>query len=242
MSGLLRPTRPLLAALCLAWRVSELERSVTYSKAVHRAHRGLSIMTSQPGTPSTSVVSEADQGLKRRRMAEASEAGPSQKKPKILVTQDIESTVPEEAAAQNSSNALASKNQARRNQTRRTGRERRERNKEQGMRRGTRPEGEEVQDSDEPKGPRLPKRQCALLIGYCGSGYSGMQWYVISNYFSYQLYKTTGNCFRQPEPHIRTIERVLFDALVKAGAVSQDNADNPTKAYFPSCIYIFLLV
>jgi tRNA pseudouridine38-40 synthase len=26
-----------------------------------------------------------------------------------------------------------------------------------------------------PKAPRLPKRQCALLIGFCGSGYSGMQ-------------------------------------------------------------------
>ena len=29
-----------------------------------------------------------------------------------------------------------------------------------------------------PKAPRCPKRQCALLIGFCGSGYSGMQMYV----------------------------------------------------------------
>jgi len=28
-----------------------------------------------------------------------------------------------------------------------------------------------------PKPPRYPKRQCALLIGFCGSGYSGMQMY-----------------------------------------------------------------
>lgn len=28
-----------------------------------------------------------------------------------------------------------------------------------------------------PKAPRYPKRQCALLIGFCGSGYSGMQMY-----------------------------------------------------------------
>jgi tRNA U38,U39,U40 pseudouridine synthase TruA len=34
--------------------------------------------------------------------------------------------------------------------------------------------------------------------------------------------------YRQPE-HTRTIEGVLFNALVKVGAVSQDNADNPTK-------------
>jgi tRNA pseudouridine38-40 synthase len=26
-----------------------------------------------------------------------------------------------------------------------------------------------------PKALRYPKRQCALLLGFCGSGYSGMQ-------------------------------------------------------------------
>ena len=44
-------------------------------------------------------------------------------------------------------------------------------------RRGTRnhevAEGEK--STDQPKALRLPKRQCALLIGFCGSGYSGMQ-------------------------------------------------------------------
>ncbi|KAF8202256.1 pseudouridine synthase [Pholiota molesta] len=66
------------------------------------------------------------------------------------------------------------------------------------------PEGDPI-----PKAPRYPKRQCSLLIGFCGSGYSGMQ--------------------IQPD-HTRTIEGVLFNALVKVGAVSQDNADNPLKA------------
>ncbi|KAI0358116.1 tRNA pseudouridine synthase, partial [Trametes cingulata] len=33
----------------------------------------------------------------------------------------------------------------------------------------------------------------------------------------------------QPDPKVRTIEGVLFDALIKIGAVSQDNSDNPTK-------------
>lgn len=36
--------------------------------------------------------------------------------------------------------------------------------------------------------------------------------------------------FRQPEnAKVRTIEGTLFDALVKVGAVSQDNADDPVK-------------
>ena len=35
--------------------------------------------------------------------------------------------------------------------------------------------------------------------------------------------------FSQPGPVPLTIENVLFNALVKVGAVSQDNADNPTK-------------
>lgn len=47
-------------------------------------------------------------------------------------------------------------------------------------RRGTRPEGEEAPppENGEPKAPRLPKRPCALLIGFCGDGYNGMQMYV----------------------------------------------------------------
>ncbi|KAH9926961.1 pseudouridine synthase [Fomitopsis serialis] len=76
-------------------------------------------------------------------------------------------------------------------------------------RRGTRREDAEPRDSEEPKTPRLPKRPCVLLLGFCGSGYSGMQF--------------------QPDQSVRTIEGVLFDALVRVGAVSQDNADNPTK-------------
>ncbi|KAF8268812.1 pseudouridine synthase [Lactarius quietus] len=57
------------------------------------------------------------------------------------------------------------------------------------------------------KSPRLPKRQSAILLGFCGTGCAGMQ----------------------IQPDARTIEGVLFDALVRVGAVSSDNADNPTK-------------
>ena len=52
-----------------------------------------------------------------------------------------------------------------------------------GRRRGTRPEGEDgtvkaednLTDDGKEKEARLPKRRCALLIGFCGSGYRGMQ-------------------------------------------------------------------
>lgn len=50
-----------------------------------------------------------------------------------------------------------------------------------GRRRGMRQDGlQEDQEGSHredhtPKAPRLPKRQCALLIGYCGTGCSGMQ-------------------------------------------------------------------
>ncbi|KAG5635784.1 hypothetical protein H0H81_010127 [Sphagnurus paluster] len=74
-------------------------------------------------------------------------------------------------------------------------------------RRGTRND-EDAEENGQPKAPRLPKRQCALLIGFCGSGYSGMQ--------------------IQPN-HTKTIEGVLFQAMVRAGAVSEDNADDPVK-------------
>ena len=92
-------------------------------------------------------------------------------------------------------------------------------------RRGTRSEpAVEDDDANAPKVPRLPKRQCALLIGFCGSGYSGMQMYACRYYTTLFLNSTSS----QPD-HDRTIEGVLFQAMVRAGAVSQDNADDPVK-------------
>ncbi|KAJ1655349.1 tRNA pseudouridine synthase 1 [Dispira simplex] len=61
--------------------------------------------------------------------------------------------------------------------------------------------------STQEKVPRLPKRKVALLMGFCGTGYQGMQ----------------------VNPGSKTIEGELFQALVKAGAVSQDNADDHKK-------------
>lgn len=51
-------------------------------------------------------------------------------------------------------------------------------------------EGEPGSVQGGPKAPRLPKRQCALLIGFCGSGYSGMQMCVQCIYSTNSLYLT----------------------------------------------------
>ena len=45
--------------------------------------------------------------------------------------------------------------------------------KNRGRRRGTRPQVEE--HANRPRTPRLPKKQCAILIGFLGTNYAGMQ-------------------------------------------------------------------
>ncbi|KAJ5334466.1 hypothetical protein N7452_006869 [Penicillium brevicompactum] len=60
---------------------------------------------------------------------------------------------------------------------------------------------------------RRPKKKVALLMGYSGTGYSGMQL----------------------NENQRTIEGDLFSALVKVGAVSKANAADPKKSSFVRC-------
>lgn len=60
---------------------------------------------------------------------------------------------------------------------------------------------------------RKPKRKVAVLIGYSGTGYKGMQ------------ISTTE----------KTIEGDIFQAFVKAGAISKANADDPKKAGLVRC-------
>ncbi|KAK0897257.1 tRNA pseudouridine synthase 1 [Friedmanniomyces endolithicus] len=60
---------------------------------------------------------------------------------------------------------------------------------------------------------RRPKRKVAVLIGYSGTGYKGMQ----------------------ITPAERTIEGDLFQAFIKAGAISKANADDPKKAGLVRC-------
>ncbi|CDF88246.1 BN860_05578g1_1 [Zygosaccharomyces bailii CLIB 213] len=60
------------------------------------------------------------------------------------------------------------------------------------------------------KEPRLPKRKVAVMIGYCGTGYHGMQ-------------------YNPPNP---TIEAELFKAFVDAGAISKANSNDLKKNGF----------
>lgn len=59
-------------------------------------------------------------------------------------------------------------------------------------------------------GPRMPKRKVALLFGYCGTGYHGLQL----------------------NPGAKTIEGDLFKALAEAGAISAANSDDLHKNGF----------
>lgn len=60
---------------------------------------------------------------------------------------------------------------------------------------------------------RRPKRKVAVMIGYSGTGYKGMQ--------------VNGD--------EATIERDLFRAFIKAGAISKANADDPRKSSLARC-------
>ncbi|GBC24160.2 pseudouridine synthase [Rhizophagus irregularis DAOM 181602=DAOM 197198] len=66
---------------------------------------------------------------------------------------------------------------------------------------------EDKGDSNESKEPRKPKKKVAVLVGFCGTGYQGMQ----------------------INRNAKTIEEDLFKAFVAAGAVSKDNSDDPKK-------------
>ncbi|KAL3425013.1 tRNA pseudouridine synthase [Phlyctema vagabunda] len=60
---------------------------------------------------------------------------------------------------------------------------------------------------------RKPKRKVAVLIGYAGTGYKGMQINSLE----------------------KTIEGDIFKALVAAGAISKANADDPKKSSLVRC-------
>ncbi len=60
---------------------------------------------------------------------------------------------------------------------------------------------------------RKPKRKVAVMIGYAGTGYHGMQ---INH-------------------EAKTIEGDLFAAFVAAGAISKANADDPKKSSLARC-------
>lgn len=77
---------------------------------------------------------------------------------------------------------------------------------------------------------RQPKRKVAVMIGYSGSGYKGMQLCVyLYILVLFPLLTLARN------HHEKTIEGDLFAALVAAGAISKANADDPKKSSFVRC-------
>lgn len=62
------------------------------------------------------------------------------------------------------------------------------------------------------KSERKPKKKVACMIGYCGTGYNGMQ--------------------IQNNPDVKTIEAELFKAFIAAGAVSKENSTDLKKNGF----------
>ncbi|CEG71386.1 Putative tRNA pseudouridine synthase [Rhizopus microsporus] len=64
-----------------------------------------------------------------------------------------------------------------------------------------------------PREPRVPKKKVALLIGFNGTGYQGLQL----------------------NPNSKTIEGEVFEALCKANGVSKDNANDPKKVNWMRC-------
>ncbi|KAG8934249.1 tRNA pseudouridine synthase 1 [Tulasnella sp. 418] len=80
------------------------------------------------------------------------------------------------------------------------------RNQDWGRKVGRNASDEEPREEGE-KSIRYPKKKIAMLMSFCGTGCSGMQY----------------------QTNAQTIEGYLFDALVNAGAISKDNSNNPNK-------------
>lgn len=185
-------------------------------------------MQSQDSTGPAVQALSAEANPTTKRSAEDSSENQESDVKKARLEEDNTMTEASTSAVQGTSSTTKKENrEKKRNQGRRAAREARNQDKQDKVRRGTRPEGEEREDNGE-KGPRLPKRQCALLLGFCGSGYSGMQMCVTLEQSIFHNFYT----LHRSQKDVRTIEGTLFDALVRAGAVSQDNADNPAKVNF----------
>lgn len=81
---------------------------------------------------------------------------------------------------------------------------------------------------------RRPKKKCAVLLGYSGTGYSGMQLYVLPNVTCNNFWNQLLTVRIRNEKQ-KTIEGDLFAAFVAAGAISKANAADPKKSSFVRC-------
>ena len=57
------------------------------------------------------------------------------------------------------------------------------------------------------RGPRLPKRQCALMIGFCGTGCSGMQLWVLTSFHLTAAHRTLDQPKRCQDNRGRSLRR-----------------------------------
>jgi len=78
---------------------------------------------------------------------------------------------------------------------------------------------------------RIKKRKYALLIGYCGEGYFGLQRYFnFSKKIKIFLKPYFDNINRNPtNKEFRTIEDEIVDGLVKINSIPQNHADEMYK-------------
>ncbi|KAI8585928.1 pseudouridine synthase [Geranomyces variabilis] len=137
----------------------------------------------------------AEQAAKKAKPEDSADNASGDESVAVLIDNDSEE---EKAPAKKGKKGKAGKNAKKQNQPKSKNKPGRDTNWE---RREPRPEGSD---------PKLPKRKVALLMGYCGTGYNGMQ----------------------INPGVVTLESELHKALAAAGAVSKDNADNPAKINF----------
>ncbi|KAJ1642410.1 tRNA pseudouridine synthase 1 [Coemansia erecta] len=170
------------------------------SVATKLARSVLSAVSPKPKAPTpTNSSSMADTLSPEPKSQEANGAS------KISTTVDNPSDNVSATSKQN-----GSKNQVQRNRVRaQTTKDRREYAKRKRQERSQEEPRERKPRTDTDE-PRKPKRKVALLLGFCGTGFQGMQ----------------------VNPNARTIEGELFKALVKAGAVSEENADDQSKVQF----------
>ena len=85
--------------------------------------------------------------------------------------------------------------------------------------------GEEIKNEE-----RRPKHKVAVMIGYSGTGYKGMQlWDLEPGCAESSAKNRYSNTTEKP------IEGDLFAAFVSAGAISKANADDPKKSSFVRC-------
>lgn len=128
--------------------------------------------------------------LKRPKEEEVNDAATSSKRVKPEPTEPPPEGTPESSKAPKPKAEKRGEGKKGQKQRGKKGKDR-EKEKEflKSYRKGTRPDGEEAAKAEdgEPKAPRLPKRPCALLLGFCGDGYNGMQMYVVFRVYGFLI-------------------------------------------------------